>query len=69
MGVRGEAAVPHLVGKALPLEDVPAGEADRALDVRWRQDLASGHALDDVRRESGDLIERLVGHGLASLVP
>ncbi len=48
-----EPAVPHLVGQALALEDVPTGEADLRLDVGRAEHLTVDDAFGDVGRERG----------------
>src|SRR4051794_37688670 len=68
-GAGPEAPVPHLVGKAVALEDVAAGEADAGLDVGRPEDLAFDHAVAHVRREAGDLGECGVRDLLAPRLP
>src|SRR5581483_6780001 len=57
----GEAPVPHLVGEALALEDVAAGEADAGLDVGGAEHLAVDDAVGHVGGEAGDLGDDGVG--------
>src|SRR5207245_3609781 len=68
-GGRAEASVPHLVGEAVALEDVPAGETGTGLDVGRAQDLAMLDHVDDVGGEAGDRGEDLVTDLVAPRVP
>src|SRR6201996_5596774 len=64
-----EAALPHLVGGHLALEDVAAGKADAALDVGWAEDFGLLQAVGEVGGEAGDQVDELLLDVLAAAVP
>ena len=57
-GAGGEAALPHLVGQAVALEDVAAGEPDPRLDVGRTEHLPLLDAVEEVGGEPGHLREK-----------
>ena len=66
---RREPSVPHLVGQALALEDVPTGEPDARFDVGRPEHLPVDDAVGHVGREARDRGEGRVGDLVAPLVP
>src|SRR5204862_7280016 len=66
---RPQAPVPHLLRRALALEDVPAGKTDSRLDVGRAKHLGLDHQLPEPRREVLDELDHLTTDLLAAMLP